>query len=63
MLRQHIFRSHLRVGRRFREDEASTGKQKILSAKYIVDIRMPKLEDLKTEMFKVVYLDSDNSKI
>jgi len=50
----------LEIGRRFREDEASTGKQKISSAKDIVDILMPQLRDLKTEVFKVVYLDSNN---
>jgi len=50
----------LEIGRRFREDEANTGKQKILSAKDIVDILMFQLRDLKTEVFKVVYLDSNN---
>jgi DNA repair protein RadC len=50
----------LEIGRRFREDEASTGKQKISSAKDIVDILKPQLRDLKTEVFKVVYLDSNN---
>jgi DNA repair protein RadC len=48
------------IGRRFREDEASTGKQKISSAKDIVDILLPQLRDLKIEVFKVVYLDSNN---
>lgn len=50
----------LEIGRRFREDEASKGKQKISSSKDIVDILMPQLRDLKTEIFKVVYLDSNN---
>ena len=50
----------LEIGRRFREDEASTGKQKISSAKDIVDILMPQLRDLKTEVFEVVHLDSNN---
>lgn len=50
----------LEIGRRFREDEASTGKQKVSSVKDIVDILMPQMRDLKTEMFKVVYLDSNN---
>jgi len=50
----------LEIGRRFRENEASAGKQKISSAKDIVDILMPKMRDLKTEVFKVVYLDSNN---
>lgn len=50
----------LEIGRRFREDEVSTGKQKISSAKDIVDILMPQIRDLKTEVFKVVYLGSNN---
>lgn len=50
----------LEIGRRFREDEASAGKQKISSAKDIVDILMPQMRDLKTEVFKIVYLDSNN---
>ncbi len=55
----HI-QSALEIGRRFREDEACTGKQKISSAKDIVDILLPQLRDLKTEVFKVVYLDNSN---
>ncbi|MBU1809399.1 MAG: DNA repair protein RadC [Candidatus Omnitrophica bacterium] len=50
----------LEIGRRFREDEASAGKQKITSAKDVVAIIMPQVRDLKTEVFKVVYLDSNN---
>ena len=50
----------LEIGRRYRENEASTRKQKIVSAKDIVDIVMPQMRDLKTEVFKVVYLDSNN---
>ncbi len=50
----------LEIGRRFREDEASAGKQKVGSAKDIVDILMPQMRDLKTEVFKVAYLNSNN---
>src|SRR3989338_6676622 len=50
----------LEIGRRYREDDVATGKQKIASAKDVVDIVMPQLRDLKTEVFKVVYLDSNN---
>ena len=50
----------LEIGRRYRQDDVSTGKQKIASAKNVVDIVMPQLRDLKTEVFKVVYLDSNN---
>jgi DNA repair protein RadC len=50
----------LEIGRRFREDEANAGKQKISSAQDVVDILMPQIRDLKTEVFKVVYLDSNH---
>jgi DNA repair protein RadC len=50
----------LEIGRRYRQDDVSTGKQKIASAKDVVDIVMPQIRDLKTEVFKVVYLDSNN---
>ena len=50
----------LEIGRRYREDDISIGKQKIASAKDVVDIIMPQLRDLKTEVFKVVCLDANN---
>ena len=50
----------LEIGRRFREDEVSTAQQKISSAKDIVDILMPQMRDSKTEIFKIVHLDSNN---
>ncbi|HNV24000.1 MAG TPA: DNA repair protein RadC [Candidatus Omnitrophota bacterium] len=50
----------LEIGRRFREDEVSVGKQKITSAKDVVDIVMPQMRDRKTEVFKIVYLDNQN---
>jgi len=50
----------LEIGRRYRQGDVSIGKQKIASAKDVVDIVMPQLCDLKTEVFKVVYLDSNN---
>lgn len=52
----------LEIGRRYQQEPSATGKQKIGSAKDIVDLVMPQLRDLKTEVFKVVYLDS-NSRI
>ena len=55
----HI-KAALEIGRRFREDEVTAGRQKIASAKDVVDIVMPHMRDLKTEVFKVVYLDSNN---
>jgi len=50
----------LEIGRRYQQDVVSTGKQKIASAKDVVDIVMPHMRDLKTEVFKVVYLDSNH---
>src|SRR3990167_8998282 len=50
----------LEIGRRYQQDVVSTGKQKIASAKDVVDLVLPHMRDLKTEVFKVVYLDSNN---
>jgi len=50
----------LEIGRRFREDEALLAKQKITSAQDVVDIILPQARDLKTEISKVVYLNSDD---
>ncbi len=50
----------LEIGKRFREDKVKKGKQKIKSARDIVEILMPQMRDLKTEVFKVVHLDSNN---
>ncbi|MEE9912887.1 MAG: DNA repair protein RadC [Deltaproteobacteria bacterium] len=53
----------LEIGRRFREDEVLSSKQKINSAGDVADMVMPQLRDLKTEVFKVVYLNSNNGVI
>jgi DNA repair protein RadC len=50
----------LEIGRRFREVEVLPPKQKIASAQDVVNMIMPQLRDLKTEVFKVVYLNSNN---
>ena len=50
----------LEIGKRFREDKVKKGKQKIKSAKDVVEILMPQMRDLKTEVFKVVHLNSNN---
>jgi DNA repair protein RadC len=50
----------LEIGRRFREVEILKGRQKISSAREVVDVIMPQMRDLKTEIFKVVYLNSNN---
>ena len=50
----------LEIGKRFRENKVKKGNQKIQSAKDIVDILMPQMRDRKTEVFKVVHLNSNN---
>ena len=50
----------LEIGRRFREDEVLSARQKISSAQDVVAMIAPQMRDLKTEVFKVVYLNSNN---
>jgi DNA repair protein RadC len=50
----------LEIGRRFREVEVAGPKQKVAAARNVVEILMPQMRDLKTEVFKVVYLNSNN---
>jgi DNA repair protein RadC len=50
----------LEIGRRYQQEIVSTGTQKIASAKDVVYLVLPHMRDLKTEVFKVVYLDSNN---
>lgn len=50
----------LEIGRRFREDEVLSEKQKITCARDIVGFIKPQLRDLKTEIFKVVHLNANN---
>jgi len=50
----------LEIGRRFREDEAGKSREKISSAADVAKIVMPQMRDLKTEVFKVIYLDNGN---
>ena len=53
-------RAALEIGRRFREDEVKENQPKINSSKDIVDILMPRMRDLKKEVFKIVLLNSQN---
>lgn len=50
----------LEIGRRFREVEAKQSMQKISSARDIFHLVVPQLRDLKKEVFRVIYLNSDN---
>ena len=53
-------KSALEIGRRFREVEMRREKPKVKSSEDIVDIFMPRMRDLNTELFKVLCLDSRN---
>lgn len=50
----------IEIGRRFREDELKEDKIKIKSSNDVVNILMPRMRDLKTEIFKIVLLDTQN---
>ncbi|MFH1093706.1 MAG: DNA repair protein RadC [Candidatus Omnitrophota bacterium] len=52
-------RAAVEIGRRFGE-EALPKKQQIKSAKDVVDMLMPRMRDLKKEVFKAVLLNSQN---
>jgi len=50
----------IEIGRRFREEDVKEEAPQITSSQDIVDILMPRMRDLKKEIFKVVLLDSRN---
>jgi|LSQX01.2.fsa_nt_gb DNA repair protein RadC len=50
----------IEIGRRFREIELSEKKPKISRPADVVKYIMPRMRDLKTEIFKVIHLDSKN---
>ena len=50
----------IEIGRRFRENEVKESQPKIESSKDVVDILMPRMRDLKKEIFKIVLLNSQN---
>lgn len=50
----------LELGRRFREEELREERPQIKSSRDVVDILMPHMRDLKKEVFKVVFLNSQN---
>jgi len=50
----------LEIGRRFREQEAREIKPQIRSAKDVFEIMLPRMRDLKKEVFKVLMLDAKN---
>ncbi len=56
-------RAALEIGRRFREQEVKEKKVKIRCAKDAVNLLMPRMRDLKKEVFKVLLLDGQNKLI
>lgn len=50
----------LELGRRFREEEWREERPQIKSAKDTIDLLMPRMRDLKKEVFKVIFLNSQN---
>ncbi|MCK9266453.1 DNA repair protein RadC [bacterium] len=50
----------IEIGRRFREIELSEKKPKISRPADVVKYIMPRMRDLKREIFKVIHLDSKN---
>jgi DNA repair protein RadC len=50
----------IEIGRRFQEEEIKENKPKIKSAKDVVGFIMPRMRDLKKEVFKVLLLNSQN---
>lgn len=50
----------IEIGRRFREGEAKENKPKIKSSKDAAGIMMPRMRDLKYELFKAILLNSQN---
>jgi DNA repair protein RadC len=50
----------IEIGRRFREQEVKEKKVKITCAKDAVKFLMPRMRDLKKEVFKILLLDGQN---
>jgi len=48
------------IGRRFKETEIKDSRPKIESSNDVVEILMPRLRDLKKEVFKVIFLNSQS---
>ena len=53
-------RAAIEIGRRFREDELRETQLQIKSSRDLAEILMASMRDLKIEVFKVVFLNSQN---
>ncbi|MCQ9205685.1 MAG: DNA repair protein RadC [Omnitrophica bacterium] len=51
------------IGRRFREEDVKENKPKIKSSQDAAEIFLPRMRDLKKEIFKILLLDSKNRAI
>ena len=56
-------RAAIEIGRRFREQQVKKNDFKISSSKDAADILMPRMGNLKKEIFKIMLLSSDNKLI
>ena len=50
----------IEIGRRFNEEEIKETRLQVKDAKDIVSVLMPRMRDLKTEVFKAVFLNGQN---
>ncbi len=50
----------IEIGRRFREEQIKRSWTKVISSKDVARILMPRMRDLKKEVFKALFLDSRN---
>jgi len=50
----------IEIGRRFSEDEIKENKPQIKSSREVVEILMPRMRDLKRELFRILLLNSQN---
>ncbi|MCX5699410.1 MAG: DNA repair protein RadC [Candidatus Omnitrophica bacterium] len=63
MVKLAQIRSALEIGRRFREEEIKDSRPRIKSSKEAAAILIPRMRDLRKEVFKVMLLDSGNKVI
>jgi len=53
-------RSAVEIGRRYNEEKIKENRRKISAAKDVAGMLMPRMQDLKREVFKTVLLNSEN---
>ena len=50
----------IEIGRRFKEEKIKEGRTKIKSSQDVAEILIPRMQDLKKEVFKILLLNSQN---